>query len=372
MTDDTVFESLAHYASGMATVSFCVWTVILYKWRKRNRMTYLLFLSIAYITLSFIKDAIFLIPSQIFSDYIFAENIVSIFDMSFLPIVCAFFIETTRPGTVTNTRLAIAWLAFIAFLPLYCVSRANWVLEGSFLLSALMGLVTVVAVSVNVVRYNKYISDNYSFTKNISVGWCIGCALSLFLSLLCYELFFYEPTWFGEMAYDISFVVIWNIVCLMSRRHHIVDGIMAFDGTEGDKSDDTTATETPSGDSTPAACNSDSEKDTFIASALQHCMEAEKLYLNTRLSLAELAVAVGTNKTYISNYINAQGSTFYDYVNGYRIEEACRIIDESKAAGQRIVMADVAARSGFNSTSTFNRYFFKLQGITPTSYSRKQ
>lgn len=253
------------------------------------------------------------------------------------------------------------------------------------------------AVSVNVVRYNRFISENYSFTKNISVGWCMGCTLSLFLSLLCYELFFYEPTWFGEMAYDISFVVIWNIVCLMSRRHHIVDGIMAFDGNGNAESGDTTAETTtaetpttempadeangqrhdeagiqPSGDSTPTACNSDTEKDAFIASALQRCMKTEKLYLNPRLSLADLAVAAGTNKTYISNYINAQGSTFYDYVNGYRIEEACRIIDDSKAAGQRIVMADVAARSGFNSTSTFNRYFFKLQGITPTSYSRRQ
>lgn len=128
MIDDSVFESLAHYASGMATVSFCVWTVILYKWRKRNRMTYLLFLSIAYIALSFIKDIIFLIPSQAFGDFTFTENMVSIFDMSFIPIVCAFFIETTRPGTVTNARLILAWLTFIVFMPVYCVFPANWVL----------------------------------------------------------------------------------------------------------------------------------------------------------------------------------------------------------------------------------------------------
>ena len=96
-------------------------------------------------------------------------------------------------------------------------------------------------------------------------------------------------------------------------------------------------------------------------------MEREKLYLNARLSLSDLAAAVGTNKTYISTYLNGQGCTFYDFINRYRVEEACRIIDQMATDG-RIPMTDVAVRSGFNSISSFNRYFFRVKGVTPTAY----
>lgn len=105
MIEDSSFESFAHYASGMAAMSFVMWAVILYGWRKRNRMTFLLFLVVAYIALGFLKDVIFFWPSHLFSNLYFLEDMVSIFDISFVPLVCAFFIEATWPGVVTNKRL---------------------------------------------------------------------------------------------------------------------------------------------------------------------------------------------------------------------------------------------------------------------------
>lgn len=91
----------------------------------------------------------------------------------------------------------------------------------------------------------------------------------------------------------------------------------------------------------------------------------KKLYLNPLLSLNDLARAAGCNKTYVSTFINSQGKTFYDYVNEYRISEACRIMESSD---ERLSMSDVATRSGFNSMSSFNRYFSKIKGATPTNY----
>lgn len=373
MIEDSSFESFAHYASGMASMSFVMWAVILYEWRKRNRMTFLLFLVVAYIALSFLKDAIFLWPSRLFSDFYFVENMVSIFDVSFVPLVCAFFLEATRPGTVTNNRLLLSFLSFIVFLPLYCLFHSQWVVIGSFSLSLLAALVTLVLVPINVIRYNKYLSDNYSFIKNIGVGWCTGCVFSFFLVLVFYQVCFYEPTWFGEMIYDAIFVVTWNIVCLFTRNHQVVSGMLSFSEDVASQSVDSSKGVSGNGAADDLPADSQLQlKDSFVADSLQRCMETDKLYLNPRLTLAELAQAAGTNKTYISTYINGQGKTFYDYVNEYRVAESCRIIDEKVAACGRLSMADVASQSGFNSISTFNRYFSKLKGITPTSYSRRQ
>lgn len=386
MVDNSFFESLAHYASGMATVSFATWAVILYKLRKRNRMTFLLFLSVAYIAISFLNDMVFLVPSQAFGNFKFVENLVSLFDLSVVPIASAFFVEATRPGTITDRRLLAIYLPFVAFIPLYCLLQATWVLDGSFLLSMIVAVCTLVAVPVNAIRYNKYITDNYSYTKNIGVGWCTSCTLVLFLLVIFYEVCFYEPTWFSEMTYDASFLIIWNIVCMKTRHHHVVADMMAFDnGTNGKEGDAPPApqpaiaaakklaeepgSQPSDGEKPSVATDSEQARGSFIATSLLNCMETDKMFLNSRLSLSDLATAVGTNKTYISTYINGQGITFYDFINKYRIEEACRIIDQ-RAAGERLSMADVAARSGFNSVSSFNRYFSKIKGITPTAYSR--
>lgn len=361
--DNTFFESLAHYASGMATMSFGIWAAILYKWRKRNRMTFLLFLSIAYIALSFLKDIVFLLPPQHFSDFKYVEDMSSIFDLSIIPLASAFFIETTRPGFVTNKRLLAVYLPFIICLPLYCLLHSDGVLVASFMLSVLVAIATLVVVPINVIRYNKYLADNYSYTQNMGVGWCMGCAFVLFLLIVFYGICFYQPTWFGEMIYDVVFIIIWNIVCTKSRHHHVVVDMIAFDSTK-------LPTENEEKVSVLSPSDKEQAKESFIAKSLEHCMEKQKLYLNSRLSLLDLAMAVGTNKTYISTYINSQGITFYDFINKYRVEEACRIID-NRTAGERISMADVASQSGFNSISSFNRYFSKIKGITPTAYSHR-
>ena len=85
------------------------------------------------------------------------------------------------------------------------------------------------------------------------------------------------------------------------------------------------------------------------------------------MCIRDSALAVGSNKTYLSTYLNQRGKTFYDFVNEYRIAEACRIID-TKPKGTRLAMADVATRSGFNSISSFNRYFNKIMGVSPSNY----
>lgn len=393
MVDNSFYESLAHYVSGMATVSFCMWTAILYRWRKRNRMTFLLFLSVAYISLSFLKDIIFTFPANLFADAKFVENSVSIFDLSLVPLVGGFFIEATRPGFVTNKRLLAAYLPFIALLPLYWLLRSNWVLVGSFVLSMVVSLFVLIMIPINVVRYNKYIADNYSYTNNLGVGWCTGCVSGFFLLIVFYDICFYEATWVSELIYDTFFVIVWNVVCVKSRNHQVVEDMIAFDTTQFkekseaqltdsivsthsvNNNEQTAISQLPIGNEPNSTSQSSIDIEqvrySYIAKSLLRCMENEKLYLNSRLSLADLATAVGSNKTYISTYINGQGMTFYDFINKYRVEEACRIINH-RAAGERISMADVASHSGFNSVSSFNRYFLKIKGITPTAYSHRQ
>ncbi|WP_410085462.1 helix-turn-helix domain-containing protein [Barnesiella intestinihominis] len=101
---------------------------------------------------------------------------------------------------------------------------------------------------------------------------------------------------------------------------------------------------------------------------LEEYIREKELYLNPRLSLSDLAVEMGTNRSYLSNCLNNElGITFYDYINSFRLEKAKEILDDSGFEG---CIEDVAIRSGFNSVSTFRRSFQKKYGCTPSQYRK--
>lgn len=95
-------------------------------------------------------------------------------------------------------------------------------------------------------------------------------------------------------------------------------------------------------------------------------MEEQKLYLNKNLTLQELAMALGTNRTYVSNYLSqVRGQTFYDYINQLRIERASLPMMREHPEYK---LEHIAQESGFASISTFRRAFIKLTGQTPSLY----
>ena len=81
----------------------------------------------------------------------------------------------------------------------------------------------------------------------------------------------------------------------------------------------------------------------------------------------ELSIAVGTNRTYISNFINQQlHTTFYEYVNKWRVNQAKELLSSTS-----LPLEDVATQSVFNSLSSFRRYFTKSVGMTPQAFRRE-
>lgn len=303
--------------------------------------------------------------------------IVLVFDtVQMTSSICAFFLETTRPGLVTKRSLVLTYLLFIAFLPIYIVCPSDKVVFGEFLLAAMAGILTLVIIPFNVIRYNKFLADNLSYTKGVSVNRFAACACIYFLSLIIYALCFWNTTWLGEVVYDVFSIALLGVMCYISFHHKVVAEMLQVEGASVEGASAGNVKEELQDERRDAGNvkeqfddENKSQRDNFIATALLRCMDKEKLYLNPLLSLNDLSQAVGSNKTYISSFINSQGKTFYDYVNEYRVSEACSIMDMS--AG-RLSMAEVASRSGFNSISSFNRYFLKIKGVTPTNYYRRR
>ena len=101
----------------------------------------------------------------------------------------------------------------------------------------------------------------------------------------------------------------------------------------------------------------------------KHCEDGQ-LYLQSDLTLAQLAQAVGTNRYYLSQHFAQQGITYNAYINGLRIRHFVRLYQEA-VADQRIFTAQqLAFESGFHSYSTFSATFKQMLGTTVTAWMR--
>ena len=104
-------------------------------------------------------------------------------------------------------------------------------------------------------------------------------------------------------------------------------------------------------------------------SRLRQLMEVDKLYLTPGLTLPALAEEMNCTVNHLSQVINGSlGTSFYDFVNSYRIAEAKHLLLQD--AGGRSFVLGVANQVGFNSNSAFYSAFKKDCQQTPLEYRR--
>ena len=100
-------------------------------------------------------------------------------------------------------------------------------------------------------------------------------------------------------------------------------------------------------------------------------MVEEKLYQEAELTLHQLAERLQIPNYQVSQALNeGLKKNFYDLINGYRVEEAKRLLLDEKSRNYTIL--SIGFEAGFNSKTTFNTVFKKFTGLTPTEFRDKQ
>ncbi len=94
----------------------------------------------------------------------------------------------------------------------------------------------------------------------------------------------------------------------------------------------------------------------------QQLMVDEKLFLQPRLSLQDVAERLNSNKTYVSKLVNNSFKMgFPELINTMRVDYAEEYIIRNRQAKQ----TEIAAACGFLSASSFNNIFKNVTGVTP-------
>lgn len=353
-------EAIAHFVHGGVTVFFIVWTCLIWPQKKQSNMMYMLFLNMLYWAFCNVKDVLFLVDG--YWEDLFWSGISVTIDLLYVPIVSNFFIEVVSPGWVNKRRVLVPMAFQAVFIPLFILFPTETIYNMALHAAYFGGIAAFVLVCVLLVRHRKFIRDNYSYTEHIDATWTIRCVLLLFLCMTMYVIAFTEETWISGAVFQLMCVGTWLYLHALSRRHQVVNSpyftYFAFPSVKHE------------------ACQEDDaptvDMYALISKNLDSCMINDGLYLNPKLTLQDVAAAIGTNRTYLSDYLNhVLNTTFYEYVNEMRVKKACEIIDEMSSEN-KLSMQEVAEISGFNSISTFNRAFFRKTGSTPGEYARRR
>lgn len=122
----------------------------------------------------------------------------------------------------------------------------------------------------------------------------------------------------------------------------------------------------PHGEPSPAP----GPADAALAGKLVRSMEQDRTYRTEGLTIRNLATMLGEQEYRLRRVINGQLQfrNFNDFVNQYRIREACRRLADPAEA--RLPVLSIALDLGFRSLGPFNRAFKEATGQTPSDYRR--
>lgn len=92
----------------------------------------------------------------------------------------------------------------------------------------------------------------------------------------------------------------------------------------------------------------------------------EKKFTAGGITIADVARETGSNRTYISSFINRRyGITFREWINGMRLEYAKELMGKNSD----MPVGEVARRAGYLSMSYFSKTFKEAEGVSPGKWN---
>ena len=257
--------------------------------------------------------------------------------------------EVTTPGWLNTKRVILVSLPFVPFLLAYNFVHSSW-LDITY--NAFFVVYALTAVGISIVKGRKYARDirnAYSNLSKVDISWMWGIIGLFTANMLTWWAISTTNDAIGDTIYYICTLICWQLT--MSGINRMLNNRL------------------PQTQEQPEAEHTTPQRKytSALAGRLEQLMDNEQLYLNPELTLTDLVQRLGTNRTYLSDYISGElGTTFYDYINHMRIEH--KAIPMMQQPDHSYTLEYIAEQSGFNSITTFRRAFKKHKGMLPSEY----
>lgn len=372
-------------------------------YRHSSRLKIYVSLLMLTIVAQYVKDLIF-IGNTYYSSRL-EEQYASSIDLLTLPMYAIVLVEACRPLWMNWSRAFCFYIPFVVLMVTFWVHPVPLAYHAMHFAAILCAVFILLWALRELPRFERALKEEYSYAEYINLHWLRGVILLFFCLLM---LWVYDSMASG-VRYDNIFLfnslVMWIAACFCFYRQSVViNAVKSYfvepsednaetnlDAAENDLDKATAHLEAAEADQNAPHAHTQPEnvaetvaepqpvaeqpvepepeelklqQEAAFAERMYLLFEKEHVYLNPRLRLSELATLLGTNRTYLSQYFNQNcESTFYDFVNDYRIHHAKLLLHSTDDTLETIAM-----NSGFNSLSTFRRAFVQREGMSPIEF----
>ena len=355
------------------------------------------------IVAQYVKDLIFI--GNTYYGSRLEEQYASSIDLLTLPMYAIVLVEACRPLWMNWSRAFCFYIPFVVLMVVFWVHPVPLAYHAMHFAAILCAVFILLWALRELPRFERALKEEYSYAEYINLHWLRGVILLFFCLLM---LWVYDSMASG-VRYDNLFLfnslVMWIAACFCFYRQSVViNAVKSYfvepsednaetnlDAAENDLDKATAHLEEAEADQNAPHAHTQPEnvaetveepqpvaeqpvepepeelklqQEAAFAERMYLLFEKEHVYLNPRLRLSELAMLLGTNRTYLSQYFNQNcESTFYDFVNDYRIHHAKLLLHSTDDTLETIAM-----NSGFNSLSTFRRAFVQREGMSPIEF----
>lgn len=372
-------------------------------YRHSSRLKIYVSLLMLTIVAQYVKDLIF-IGNTYYSSRL-EEQYASSIDLLTLPMYAIVLVEACRPLWMNWSRAFCFYIPFVVLMVAFWVHPVPLAYYAMHFAAILCAVFILLWALRELPRFERALKEEYSYAEYINLHWLRGVILLFFCLLM---LWVYDSMASG-VRYDNIFLfnslVMWIAACFCFYRQSVViNAVKSYfvepsednaetnlDAAETDLDKAMVHLEAADADRNAPHAHTQPEnvaatvaepqpvaeqpvepepeelklqQEAAFAERMYLLFEKEHVYLNPRLRLSELAMLLGTNRTYLSQYFNQNcESTFYDFVNDYRIHHAKLLLHSTDDTLETIAM-----NSGFNSLSTFRRAFVQREGMSPIEF----
>lgn len=355
------------------------------------------------IVAQYVKDLIFI--GNTYYGSRLEEQYASSIDLLTLPMYAIVLVEACRPLWMNWSRAFCFYIPFVVLMVVFWVHPVPLAYHAMHFAAILCAVFIALWALRELPRFERALKEEYSYAEYINLHWLRGVILLFFCLLM---LWVYDSMASG-VRYDNLFLfnslVMWIAACFCFYRQSVViNAVKSYfvepsednaetnlDAAENDLDKAMAHLEAAEADQNAPHAHTQPEnvaetvaepqpvaeqpvepepeelklqQEAAFAERMYLLFEKEHVYLNPRLRLSELAMLLGTNRTYLSQYFNQNcESTFYDFVNDYRIHHAKLLLHSTDDTLETIAM-----NSGFNSLSTFRRAFVQREGMSPIEF----
>lgn len=355
------------------------------------------------IVAQYVKDLIFI--GNTYYGSRLEEQYASSIDLLTLPMYAIVLVEACRPLWMNWSRAFCFYIPFVVLMVTFWVHPVPLAYHAMHFAAILCAVFILLWALRELPRFERALKEEYSYAEYINLHWLRGVILLFFCLLM---LWVYDSMASG-VRYDNLFLfnslVMWIAACFCFYRQLVViNAVKSYfvepsednaetnlDAAENDLDKAMAHLEAAEADQNAPHAHTQPEnvaetvaepqpvaeqpvepepeelklqQEAAFAERMYLLFEKEHVYLNPRLRLSELAMLLGTNRTYLSQYFNQNcESTFYDFVNDYRIHHAKLLLHSTDDTLETIAM-----NSGFNSLSTFRRAFVQREGMSPIEF----